>query len=39
MKVLSNGVLYDVYDITENSYLVFEGDELTQIPKEACEVV
>lgn len=39
MKVIHNGSLYDVYDITEHSYLVFAGNELTQIPKEDCEVV
>ena len=38
-KVICDGLLYDVYDITERSYLVYLGDELLQLPKEDCEVV
>lgn len=40
-KVIYEGKLYDVCDITEHCYVVYDLDEGKQLylPKEKCEVV
>lgn len=40
MKVIYNSELYDVHDITNDSYVVIDGVQgRLYLPKEQCEVV
>lgn len=39
MKVIYDGVVYTVIDITNDSYIIFIDGQQTEVLKELCEVV
>lgn len=38
-NVIYQGILYKVHDITNDSYIVADGNRFTYLPKSECEVV
>lgn len=39
LTVFYNGATYDVIDISNTSYIVFDENDLLNLPKELCEVI